>query len=41
MTKKINLSNRSIGLLQADNRKRFKGYVLGQRESEFQAYFAI
>ena len=41
MNKKINLSNRSIGLLQADNRKRFKGYVLGQRESEFQAYFAI
>lgn len=41
MNKKINLSNRSIGLLQADNRKRFKGYVLGQRESEFQSYFAI
>lgn len=41
MTKKINLSNRSIGLLQSDNRQRFKGYVLGEWESEFKSYFAI
>lgn len=41
MNKKINLSNRSIGLLKSDNIKWFKWYVLGQRESEFQSYFAI
>ena len=41
MNKKINLSNRSIGLLQSDNRQRFKGYVLGEWESEFKSYFAI
>lgn len=41
MTKKINLSNWSIGLLKSDNIKWFKWYVLGQRESEFQSYFAI
>lgn len=39
--KKINLSNRSINLLKADNRQRFKGYVLGEWESDFKAYFAI
>lgn len=41
MNKKINLSNRSIGLLKSDNIKWFKWYVLWQRESEFQSYFAI
>lgn len=41
MNKKINLSNRSIGLLKSDNIKWFKWYVLWQRESEFQPYFAI
>lgn len=39
--KKINLSNRSINLLKADNRQRFKGYVLWEWESDFKPYFAI
>lgn len=37
----MNLSNRSINLLKNDNVKRYKWYVLWQRESEFQTYFAI
>ncbi len=41
MNKKINLSNRAINLLKSDNQTWFKGYVLGQWESEFKSYFAI
>ena len=37
----INLSNRSIELLKTDNIKRYKWYVLGEREDEFQTYFAL
>lgn len=41
LMKKINLSNRAINLLKSDNRQRFKGYVLGEWESDFKSYFAI
>lgn len=41
MQKKINLSNWSINLLKSDNQTWFKGYVLGQWDSEFKSYFAI
>lgn len=36
-----NLSNRSINLLKNDNTTRYKWYVLWQRDSEFQTYFAL
>lgn len=41
LMKKINLSNRAINLLKADNQQWYKGYVLGQWDSEFKSYFAI
>lgn len=37
----MNLSNWSINLLKNDNVTWYKWYVLWQRESEFQTYFAI
>ena len=37
----INLSNRSINMLRNDNKQWYKGYVLWERDSEFQTYFAL
>ena len=37
----MNLSNWSINLLKNDNQTWYKWYVLWERESEFQTYFAI
>lgn len=37
----LNLSNRSINLLKNDNIARYKWYVMKERESEFQTYFAL
>lgn len=37
----LSISNRSIDLLRSDNPKRYKWYVLWERESEFETYFAI
>jgi len=36
-----NISNWSINLLKNDNMARYKWYVLWQRDSEFQTYFAL
>lgn len=37
----MNISNRSINLLKEDNIKRYKGYILNEREDTFETYFAL